>query len=125
MIKCLSEALSICAADNSKLGDDGILHLRTVIGTCLDVIANLTTDFIEDIHLLEYKRSDLRKLHQMKIAFSVEQTISFAKLVHEIEGLDESEGSDPVYFTLFKCCTECIRTLLTDSSILVNRSLCV
>ena len=125
MIKWLSEAFSICAADNSKLGDDGILHLRTVIGTCLDVITNLTTDFIEDIHLLEYKRSDSRKLHQMKIAFSVEQTISFAKLVHEIEGLDESEGSDPVYFTLFKCCTECIRTLLTDSSILVNRSLCV
>ncbi|KAL4652128.1 hypothetical protein ACB092_01G210800 [Castanea dentata] len=119
-VKCTTLSLEKLIVDNLKLGDDGILHLRTVIGTCLDVISNLTTDFIEDIHLLEYKRSDLRKLHQMKIAFSVEQTISFAKLVHEIEGLDESEGSDPVYFTLFKCCTECIRTLLTDSSILVQ-----
>ncbi len=87
------------------------------------MIANLTTDCIKCIHLLENKRSDLRKLHQMKLAFSVEQTISFAKLVHETERLGASEGSDPIYFTLFKCCTECIRTLLTDSSIQVKRSL--
>lgn len=119
----LSEANRICAAENSKLGDDGVQYLRAVIGTCLNVIANLTKDCIEGIHVLENKRSDLRKLLQMKLAFSVEQTISFAKLVHEIQCLGQSKDNRPIYFTPFMYCTECIRTLLIDVNIQVNRYL--
>ncbi|KAF5457431.1 hypothetical protein F2P56_021532, partial [Juglans regia] len=116
----LSEANRICAAENSKLGDDGVQYLRAVIGTCLNVIANLTKDCIEGIHVLENKRSDLRKLLQMKLAFSAEQTISFAKLVHEIQCLGQSKDIHPIYFTLFMYCTECIRTLLIDVNIQVQ-----
>lgn len=118
----LSEADRNCAAENPELGDDGILHLRAVLGTCLNMVANLTKDCIDGIHLLENKRSASRKLLQMKLVFCVEQTITFAKLVHEIQCLGKSKGSDPIYFTLFKYCTKCIQTLLTDSNIQVNRS---
>lgn len=123
MSRCisLSEVNRICSAENSKLGDDGIQYLRAVIGTCLNVIANLTKDCIEGIHVLENKRPDLRKLLQLKLVFSAEQTISFAKLVHEIQCHGQSKDTHPIYFALLMCCTKCIRMLLTDINIQVNR----
>lgn len=123
-IQCisLSEYSGICAAENFKLGDEGSHYLRAILGTCLNVLANLIKECIKGIHLLDNKRSDLRKLLQMKLAFSVEQTVSFAKLVHGIHCLG-SNSSDAIYFTLLKYCTECIRMSLVDSNIQVNRSL--
>ncbi|XP_059452821.1 protein SWEETIE isoform X2 [Corylus avellana] len=119
-VKCSNFTLEKLIGENPELGDDGILHLRAVLGTCLNMVANLTKDCIDGIHLLENKRSTLRKLLQMKLVFCVEQTITFTKLVHEIQCLGKSKGSDPIYFTLFKYCTECIRTLLADSNIQVQ-----
>ncbi|KAG6716276.1 hypothetical protein I3842_04G041200 [Carya illinoinensis] len=119
-VKCTNASLEKLIGENSKLGDDGIQYLRAVIGTCLTVIANLTKDCIEGIHVLENKRSDFRKLLQMKLAFSGEQTISFAKLVHEIQCLGQTKDIHPIYSTLFTYCTECIRTLLTDVNIQVQ-----
>lgn len=81
--KWLSEADRNCAAENPELDDNGILHLRAVLGTCLNMVANLTKDCI----LLENKRLASRKLLQMKLVFCVEQTITFAKLAHEIQCL--------------------------------------
>ena len=110
--------ITSCVSDKYYVGDDCILIMRTIFGTCLTSIANLSKDCIKSIHQLE-NRSDLRPLWLAKLAFSVEQTISFAKLVHEMECLRESDH-DPVYFAMFKYCTECIQTILADSKIQVN-----
>ncbi|KAB1211181.1 HEAT repeat-containing protein 5A [Morella rubra] len=118
-VKCTISSLEKLISENFKLGDEGSHYLRAILGTCLNVLANLIKECIKGIHLLDNKRSDLRKLLQMKLAFSVEQTISFAKLVHGIHCLG-SNGSDAIYFTLLKYCTECIRMSLVDSNIQVQ-----
>ncbi|EXB97166.1 hypothetical protein L484_008656 [Morus notabilis] len=105
--------------DKYKVGDDGVAQMRMILGTCLDAIANLSKDCIKRIHLLESK-SDLCTLWQSKLAFSLEQTILFAKLVHEMECLGEHTDNDSVYFIVFKYCTECIQTTLTDSNMRVQ-----
>ncbi|KAK9272907.1 hypothetical protein L1049_003286 [Liquidambar formosana] len=73
-VQCTGSLLKKHVDDKSKLDDNGILHLRTILGACLNAIASLTKDCIEGIHLLENKKSDLHKLLQMKLAFSLEQT---------------------------------------------------
>lgn len=47
--KWLSEADRNCAAENPELDDNGILHLRAVLGNCLNMVANLTKDCIDGI----------------------------------------------------------------------------
>ena len=93
--------------------------MRMILGSCLDAIATLSKDCIERIHLLESK-SDLRTLWQSKLAFSLEQTLLFAKLVHEMECLGEHTDDDRVYFTMLNNCTGCFQTTLTDSNIWVT-----
>ncbi|GMN57078.1 hypothetical protein TIFTF001_026181 [Ficus carica] len=90
-----------------------------ILGSCLDAIATLSKDCIERIHLLESK-SDLRTLWQSKLAFSLEQTLLFAKLGHEMECLGGHTDDDRVYFTMLNNCTGCFQTTLTDSNIRVQ-----
>ncbi|CAN6577655.1 unnamed protein product [Malus baccata var. baccata] len=106
--------------DKSGVGEDGLLHMQKLLGTCLNVITDLTEDCIKSIHLQENKRSDLHILLQTKLAFSLEQTISFAKLGYEINYLEENRDGDSVYSTMFKYCTKCVQTVLTDSNIQVQ-----
>ncbi|KAM1332268.1 hypothetical protein ACFX2F_008459 [Malus domestica] len=94
--------------------------MQKLLGTCLNVITDLTGDCIKSIHLQENKRSDLHILLQTKLAFSLEQTISFAKLGYEINYLEENRDGDSVYYTMFKYCTKCVQTVLTDSNIQVQ-----
>ncbi|KAA8530559.1 hypothetical protein F0562_005268 [Nyssa sinensis] len=105
--------------DKSKLGDDDISYLRTIIGACLNVLASVTNDCIGSIRQLENKRSRLCKLVQMKLAFSLEQTCSFAKLAYEIECHGEDQRN-PILFTMLQHCSKCIQTVLTDSDIQVQ-----
>lgn len=105
--------------DKSKLGDDFVLHLKTILQACLKEVAKLTRDCVEAIHLVEKKRSNLHKMLQMKLAFSLEQIYLFAKQAHEIECLRENEDSNP-YFTLLKHCMECFQAVLSDFNIQVQ-----
>lgn len=106
-------------ADECKADEDDIPHMKMIFGICLNAISNLSKDCIQKIHLLESK-SGLPTLWQAKLAFSVEQTILFAKLIHEIGCLGEHSDSDHVYFTVFKCCTQCVQNILNDSNIQVT-----
>ncbi|XP_057950084.1 protein SWEETIE isoform X2 [Malania oleifera] len=119
-VQCIAPLLKKQYDDQSELSDETILYLRTIIGACLAVISSLTKNCIEGIHLLEKKRSDLSKLLQMKLAFFVEQTFSFAKLAYEIQPLGEHMDSNTIYYTIFKNCIVCIQTVLTDSSVQVQ-----
>lgn len=92
--------------------------MKTILQACLKELAKLTRDCVEAIHLVEKKRSNLHKMLQMKLAFSLEQIYLFAKQAHEIECLRENEDSNP-YFTLLKHCMECFQAVLTDFNIQV------
>ncbi|PON93486.1 Coatomer beta subunit [Trema orientale] len=105
--------------DKYKIADDNIPHIQMIFGICFNAIANLSKDCVQKIHLLE-TRSSLRTLWQAKLAFSLEQTILFAKLIHEIGCLGEQGDSEHAYFNVFKCCTECIQNILKDSNIQVQ-----
>lgn len=111
--------IKFCFADAPNLGDDAIVHLRNILCTSLNEIAGLTKDCIEGIHLLHDKRSDLRKLLLLKLAFSIEQIVVLPKRVHEIQCLEGNGDSDPVYYSVFKFCTNCMQTILTDSNLQV------
>ncbi|EEF45628.1 conserved hypothetical protein [Ricinus communis] len=121
LLKVLRRKLAdVCIVDSSIHCDDGSLHLRATIGTCMNLVADLTEDCLKGIHFLENKRSDLRKLLQLKLAFSLEQTISLAKLACQIECFGETKSSSPICYTVFKCCTRYFHTVLSDSNVQVQ-----
>lgn len=97
------------------------MHLRTIFGTCLNVIADLAEYCIEGIHKLENNRSDLCKLLQLKLAFSVEHNVSLAKLAHEITCPGENKDSIPICFAVLKFCAESMKTALIDSNVQVAK----
>ncbi|CAL5367371.1 unnamed protein product [Camellia sinensis] len=119
-VQCMSSLLKTHIDDKSKSGDDGICYMRTIIGACLDVVASLTKDCIESIHLLEKKRSSTCKLLQMKLAFALKQMPLLAKLAYEIECPGENQEKNPILFTVIQHCTKCIQTILTDTNIQVQ-----
>lgn len=112
-------------ADKSKLGEDGIALLRTIIGACIDLFISLTKDCIKSIHLVENKKSNSCKLLQMKLAFSLEQMTSFAKLAYEIESFGDSDEIKPVLYTVLSNCTRCIQASLTDQEKQVMKANCI
>lgn len=73
------------------------------------------------IHQLENKGSNLHKLLLLKLALSLEQISSFAKLAFEIQLLEENQGCKPVFYAMICKATRCFRSALTDSDIQVSR----
>ncbi|KAA3458387.1 HEAT repeat-containing protein 5B isoform X2 [Gossypium australe] len=120
IVKCVNSLLKKLIDDAPNLGDDAIVNLRNILCTSLDELADLTKDCIEGIHLLHNKRSDLRKLLLLKLAFSIEQIVLLPKIMHEIQCLEGNKDSDPIYFSVFKFCTDCMLTILTDSNLQVQ-----
>lgn len=110
--------LTFCDADESKV-DDSILPLREMFGTCLSVVATLAKDCIEGYHLPEVNRVNKSKVLQMKLAFSLEQIISIAKLALETECFDDCKESNSTYVSTLRYCIRCLQTVLTDSNMQV------
>ncbi|XP_057993388.1 protein SWEETIE isoform X1 [Hevea brasiliensis] len=106
--------------DDSEHGDDGSPHLRAILGTCLNLIADLTKDCIKGIHFVENKRSESRKLLQLKLSFSLEQTISLAKVACQMKCLGETKSRSPFCFTVFKYCSKYFQAVLSDSNLQVQ-----
>ena len=95
------------------------------MGTCLNVIADLIKDCIKGIHLLEEKkRPDLLKLLQLKLSFSIEQMMLFAKLVYESQYCRQTEDNNTICLAVLKYCTKYIQTVLNDSNVQVSRYSC-
>ncbi|KAF2313762.1 hypothetical protein GH714_013249 [Hevea brasiliensis] len=105
---------------DSEHGDDGSPRLRAILGTCLNLIADLTKDCIKGIHFVENKRSESRKLLQLKLSFSLEQTISLAKVACQMKCLGETKSRSPFCFTVFKYCSKYFQTVLSDSNLQVQ-----
>ncbi|KAJ6403563.1 hypothetical protein OIU84_015471, partial [Salix udensis] len=118
-VKCTIPLMKNLIDDSAVHGNNGS-HLRAILGTCLNVIADLIKDCIKGIHLLENKRPDLLKLLQLKLSFSIEQMVLFAKLVYESQYCRQSEDSNTICLAGLKYCTKYIQTVLNDSNVQVQ-----
>ncbi|KAK7269008.1 hypothetical protein RIF29_21723 [Crotalaria pallida] len=126
---CLSEAIGMVNStspllkkffDDESERDDSILPLSKMFGSCLSMVAALTKDCIEGIHLQGVKSFNQRKLLQKKLAFSLEQHISMAKLALEIECVEEGNERNSIYVSALSYCIRCIQTVLSDSNMQVQ-----
>ncbi|KAJ6738777.1 PROTEIN SWEETIE [Salix koriyanagi] len=118
-VKCTTPLMKNLIDDSAEQGNNGS-HLRAILGTCLNVIADLIKDCIKGIHLLENKRPDLLKLLQLKLSFSIEQMVLFAKLVYESQYCRQTEDSNTICLAVLKYCTKYIQTVLNDSNVQVQ-----
>ncbi|KAM7267217.1 hypothetical protein ACFE04_009383 [Oxalis oulophora] len=118
-VKCTSPLLKKLVGETYALGDDGKCQHEAVLGTYLNVITDLSTNCINNIHKSENKKSEQRKLLHSKLAFSLEQTILLAKVAWEIECVEDGNPSS-ICFAVFKYCTKCVQAALSDSDIQVQ-----
>lgn len=86
----------------------------------MNMNVNLTHDCIKSIHLLEDKMANLSKLQQKKLAFSLEQIITFATLTYEIELISDTQESKPVFYNMLCLCRNSFREVLNDQYIQVK-----
>lgn len=91
----------------------------------MSLIGDLAKGCIDGIQLMENKRSDPRKLHQLKLSFSLEQTMALAKLAYQIEPSGENRSSSAICFIVLKCCTKNFQTVLCNSNLQVHAHLSV
>lgn len=101
----------------SELDSDVISQLRTINQACLNASLSLSNDCIKRIHLLEDKRSNFRKLLQIKLVYSLEYAASFAKLAFELENLAKEQEYNPMLSTVLHHSIQCIQATLHDSDI--------
>ncbi|MCD7456258.1 hypothetical protein HAX54_031039 [Datura stramonium] len=119
-VQCLTSVMKTFVTDISELGNDSIGYLMTITRTCLTASVILAENCTKGIHQLQNKRSNLHKLLLLKLALSLEQTTSFAKLAFEIQLLEENQGCKPVFYAMICNATRCFRSTLTDSDIQVQ-----
>ncbi|KAL8476600.1 hypothetical protein ACS0TY_029047 [Phlomoides rotata] len=104
----------------SELGADGISQLVSVTRACLNATVTLTNSCVQAIHQLEKKRSNLRKMLLLKLAYSVEQLFSYATLAYSSEAPRESQERKPVLYRVLHLSIQSIQTVLTDSDIQIQ-----
>lgn len=107
-------------AGESKLEADGITQLVLINKACVDATASLTNSCVQEIHQLEEKRSNLRKVLLLKLVFSVEQLFTYAALAYTFECPGESQETNPVFYRVLHLSIQCIRAVLTDTDIQVT-----
>lgn len=109
-------------AGESELEADGITQLSLITRACVDATASLTNDCIQAIHQLEGKRSNLRKMLLLKLAYSVEQIFEYAALLYTFEGPGENQEMNPVFYRILHRSIQSTRAMLTDPDIQVTIS---
>lgn len=114
-IRSFGHILEKLIQDRTKLGEDS-LRSKILLGTCMNLVVDLCNNCVEGIHLVKNKSSKLQRLLQVKLAFSLEQIISLAKLVYLAGCLEADVEIEKVCFSVFKYGTECISNILQDSN---------
>ncbi|KAK7295809.1 hypothetical protein RJT34_18721 [Clitoria ternatea] len=119
MVNCTNSLLKRIIDEEAKT-DDSIIPLSDIFGACLSVVAALTKDCIQGFHLKEVKNFDQCKLIHNKLAFSLEQTISIAKLALESKYAADCEATNSICVSSLRYCIRCIQTVLSDSNMQVQ-----
>ncbi|XP_047954484.1 protein SWEETIE [Salvia hispanica] len=104
----------------SELEADGVTHFVSITRASVEATVSLTNDCVQAIHQLEEKRSNLRKLLLLKLAYSVEQLFTYAALVCTFEGPGERQEMNPVFYRVLHRSIECTRAVLTDPDIQIQ-----
>ncbi|XP_018445436.1 protein SWEETIE isoform X3 [Raphanus sativus] len=95
-------------------------HLGAMFGACVHMVGDLTKDCIDGIHLVDTKRSGLRKLLQLKLAFCLEQLFSLAKFADEIHCPGDETETNSICIAVLKSCHVSIAAVVKDSSMQVQ-----
>ncbi|WZZ06311.1 hypothetical protein YC2023_092232 [Brassica napus] len=99
---------------------DSSVHLGTMFGACVHMVGDLTKDCIDGIHLVDTKRSGLRKLLQLKLAFCLEQLFSLAKFAYELHCPEDETETNSICIAVLKSCHISIAAVVKDSSVQVQ-----
>lgn len=113
----ISKSTNFCA-DNSILGVDAVHHLQSIIGACQNFSSDFAKDCIEAIHLLENRRSNMRRLLYAKLAFCLEKNLSFADLVCKMELCPDKKSFKNV--ATFVGCTRSVQIVIMDANVQVR-----
>lgn len=120
---CESCLIRTFIADAINLAADSDFHLRAIFGACLHMVGDLTKDCINGIHLVDNKRSGLRKLFQLKLAFCLEQLFSLAKLAYEFDCTGDETDTNSICIAMLKSCHISIAAVVKDSNMQVTENL--
>lgn len=93
-----------------------------MFGACVHMVGDLTKDCIDGIHLVDTKRSGLRKLLQLKLAFCLEQLFSLAKFADEIHCPGDETETNSICIAVLKSCHVSIAAVVKDSSMQVTET---
>ncbi|KAF8050066.1 hypothetical protein N665_2051s0001 [Sinapis alba] len=99
---------------------DSSVHLGAMFGACVHMVGDLTKDCIDGIHLVDTKRSGLRKLLQLKLAFCLEQLFSLAKFADELHCPEDETETNSICIAVLKSCHISIAAVVKDSSMQVQ-----
>jgi len=110
----------LLSAEKSSHELSTIDQLQRIIGACSNYLSDLLKDCIEAIHLLENKTSSVRRLVYTKLAFCLEQMLSFAGMVHKMK-LHQEECF--INVSIFIRCTKSVQLALVDPNIQVLKCL--
>lgn len=84
------------------------------------MVGDLTKDCISGIHLVDNKRSGLRKLLQLKLVFCLEQLFSLAKLAYEFDCPGDETNTNSICIAMLKSCQIIIAAVVKDSNVQVS-----
>lgn len=101
---------------------DSSVHLGAMFGACVHMVGDLTKDCIDGIHLVDTKRSGLRKLLQLKLAFCLEQLFSLAKFAYELHCPEDETETNSICIAVLKSCHISIAAVVKDSSVQVTET---
>ncbi|XP_009403181.3 protein SWEETIE isoform X2 [Musa acuminata AAA Group] len=117
IVPSLKDLLRYDAEHNS---DDNTL-LKTVLGTWARMLATLSGDCIKRILIVDNRINESCKLLMKILVFYLEETISLARLVHEIKLLGQNSAiNDIIWISIFKSCTNCISDIILNNNIQVQ-----
>lgn len=112
----------IFIADATSFAADSSVHLKAIFGACLHTVGDLTKDCINGIHLVDNKRSGLRKLLQLKLVFCLEQHFSLAKLAYEFDCPGDETDTNSICIAMLKSCHISIAAVVKDSNVQVAKT---
>ncbi|XP_010419035.1 PREDICTED: HEAT repeat-containing protein 5B-like [Camelina sativa] len=108
------------STDDTNFAADSSVHIRAIFGACLHMVDDLTKDCINGIHLVDNKRSGLRKLLQLKLVFCLEQLFSLAKLAYEFDCPVDETNTNSICIAMLKSCQISIAAVMKDSNVQVQ-----
>ncbi|KAL4197361.1 hypothetical protein AMTRI_Chr04g187950 [Amborella trichopoda] len=107
--------------DESIRVGDANADMETLLKAWSSTIMHLSSQCIWGFHMNENKKSNSTKILLVKLSDCLEEAVSLAKLVHNIQLLQQTKVSEGLKcFSAYLCCIKCIQSTLNDSNMQVQ-----